>query len=279
LWSSPSPARFVQSGGSYILPNSRKIRYLVRDHQRFCHREGLRLARFTRSLPTVDVCKSLPGRIQNGEAAGQLLDGPWGWKTTIDHRSMKERIENKIKRNSLPSRVREYLRTSSATNVGPDRDSDKRQRVAIAAFAKRVGLDIVGEFYDAAVSGADPIESRPGFAALLDRIESNGVRTVIVEDASRFARDLVTQELGILALTKRGVRLLTASGDDMTDTSDPSRIMMRQIAGSFAQYEKSRLVGKLRAARASGSASLRASAKGARRISNISPTLSRWRSN
>jgi len=35
----------------------------------------------------------------------------------------------------------------------------------------------------------------------------------------------------------------------MTDTSDPSRIMMRRIAGSFAQYEKARLVGKLRAAR------------------------------
>ena len=34
------------------------------------------------------------------------------------------------------------------------------------------------------------------------------------------------------------VRVLTANGDDLTDTSDPSRVMMRQIAGSFAQYEK-----------------------------------------
>ena len=33
---------------------------------------------------------------------------------------------------------------------------------------------------DAAVSGADPIETRAGFAALLARIEGNGVRTVIV---------------------------------------------------------------------------------------------------
>ncbi len=99
------------------------------------------------------------------------------------------------------------------------------------------------------MSGADPIETRRGFAELLDRIEGNGVRTVIVEDASRFARELVTQELGILALIKRGVRVLTATGDDLTDSSDPSRMMMRQIAGSFAQYEKARLVAKLRAAR------------------------------
>jgi hypothetical protein len=93
-----------------------------------------------------------------------------------------------------------------------------------------------------------PIEARPGFAALLDRLESNGVRTVVVEDAARFARDLVAQELGVLLLIKRDVRVLTASGDNLTDTSDPSRVM-RQIAGSFAQYEKTRLVTELRGAR------------------------------
>ena len=44
-------------------------------------------------------------------------------------------------------------------------DSDKRQRQAIAAFAKRSGLEFVEEFTDAAVSGADHIEIRPGFTA------------------------------------------------------------------------------------------------------------------
>jgi DNA invertase Pin-like site-specific DNA recombinase len=142
-----------------------------------------------------------------------------------------------------------YIRTSSAANVGPDKDSEKRQRAAIEGFAKRAGFGLVAEFTDPGVSGADPIESRRGFAELLDRIERNGVRTVIVEDASRFARELVTQELGILALIRRGVRILTVSGDDLTDSTDPSRKMMRQIAGSFAEYEKARLVSKLKAAR------------------------------
>ncbi|WP_354097849.1 recombinase family protein [Bradyrhizobium sp. S3.2.12] len=142
-----------------------------------------------------------------------------------------------------------YIRTSSAANVGADKDSDKRQRAAIEGFAKRAGFGLVGEFNDAAVSGADPIESRAGFTALLDRIESNGVRTVIVEDASRFARELMIQELGILALINRGVRVLTSNGDDLTDSTDPSRVMMRQIAGAFHQYEKAGLVAKLKAAR------------------------------
>lgn len=89
------------------------------------------------------------------------------------------------------------------------------------------------------------------------------MRTVIVEDASRFARELVTQELGILALIKRSVRVLTANGDDLTDSSDPSRKMMRQIAGSFAEYEKARLVAKLKEP-GSESGSLRASVRAAR---------------
>jgi DNA invertase Pin-like site-specific DNA recombinase len=142
-----------------------------------------------------------------------------------------------------------YLRTSSAANVGQDKDSELRQRAAVEGYAKRAGYVLVGEFNDAAVSGADPIETRRGFAELLDRIEGNGVRTVIVEDASRFARELMTQELGILALIRRGVRVLTASGDDLTDSSDPSRKMMRQIAGAFHEYEKTRLVAKLKVAR------------------------------
>ena len=63
------------------------------------------------------------------------------------------------------------------------------------------------------------------------------------------ARKLVAQELGVLTLSKRGIKLITSSGDDLTETDDEGRVMMRQIAGAFAEYEKSRLVRKLREAR------------------------------
>ena len=142
-----------------------------------------------------------------------------------------------------------YLRTSSATNVGVDKDSDKRQRHAIEAFAKHAGFDLVGEYFDAAVSGADPIEGRPGFRALLERIVGDGVSTVIVEDASRFARTLMVQEAEIAMLVGLGVRVLTSRGDDLTDSDDEMRVAMRQIVGVFSQLEKTRLVKKLKAAR------------------------------
>ena len=57
-----------------------------------------------------------------------------------------------------------------------------------SCFAKREKFQIAEWFYDPAVKGSDAIEGRPGFKA----IAGNGVRVVIVEDASRFARHLLT---------------------------------------------------------------------------------------
>jgi DNA invertase Pin-like site-specific DNA recombinase len=153
-----------------------------------------------------------------------------------------------------------YLRTSSATNVGEDKDSDKRQRAAILAAARRIGCEITDWFYDAGVSGDVEVSERPGFTAMLDRIDSNGVRTVIVESADRFARKMLTAELGILLLVTRGVTLMTAAGEDLTDTDDEMRVAFRQMAMTFAQLEKTRLVKKLRVARD------RASQKAGRRV-------------
>lgn len=142
-----------------------------------------------------------------------------------------------------------YFRTSSAANVGEDKDSLRRQRAAVRAFAKRSGFEIVDEFFDPAVSGTDAIQDRPGFSALLDRIEDNGVRVVLIEDASRLARSLIVQELAIVALKERDVRVIASNGDDLTETEDEMKVAMRQIAGAFAQLEKTRLVKKLRASR------------------------------
>jgi hypothetical protein len=71
---------------------------------------------------------------------------------------------------------------------------------------------------------------------------------------SRFAGDLVAQELGLLLPIKRGVRVLMANGDDLTDTTDPSLVMMRHSLAASHKYEKARLVTKLRGARARRSA-------------------------
>src|ERR1700733_14870143 len=75
----------------------------------------------------------------------------------------------------------------------------------------------------------------PGFSVLLDKLEDYGVRTVIVEDASRFARDVQAHILGIALLRARGVRLLATNGDKLTDDTDEMTEGMLTIAAVFSQ--------------------------------------------
>jgi DNA invertase Pin-like site-specific DNA recombinase len=142
-----------------------------------------------------------------------------------------------------------YIRTSSAANVGTDKDSDKRQRAAITAYAKRSGLELVGEFTDAAVSGADHIETRPGFTAMLAYIASNGARTIIVETASRFARDLMVQEVGFAKLQALGIKLVAADSPHSFLDDTPTSKLIRQILGAVSEFDKAMVVAKLKGAR------------------------------
>jgi DNA invertase Pin-like site-specific DNA recombinase len=143
-----------------------------------------------------------------------------------------------------------YLHTSSAGSVGAEKDSDKRQRTAIEAFARSHGYSIVDEFYDAAVSGADPIAARLGFTALLARIAGNGIRTIIVETANRFARDLMVQEVGFAMLQGLGISLIAA--ESPASFLDDGPKLIRQILGAVSEFDKAMIVAKLRGADGSG---------------------------
>jgi DNA invertase Pin-like site-specific DNA recombinase len=141
------------------------------------------------------------------------------------------------------------MRTSSSTNVGEAKDSDKRQRAAIEGYAKATGYVIVDWFYDAAVRGSDAVPLRPGFAAMLERIAGNGVRTIIVESPDRFARDLAVQLAGHDHLKSLGVALIPATAPDHFIEDTPTAVLVRQVLGAIAQFEKASTVAKLKAAR------------------------------
>jgi DNA invertase Pin-like site-specific DNA recombinase len=142
-----------------------------------------------------------------------------------------------------------YYRTSSSTNVGTDKDSLKRQQDAVLLCAAKAQFAIVREYYDAAVSGADSVDVRPGFAAMLAYMLSNGARTIIVENASRFARDLIVQETGYQMLRARGIELIAADAPDSFLSDTPTAVLIRQILGAVHQFDKAMVVQKLRGAR------------------------------
>ncbi len=142
-----------------------------------------------------------------------------------------------------------YLRTSSAANVGEDKDSHKRQLAAINVYAERAGLRVIETFYDAAVSGADPIDRRPDFARLLAFLDERGGGVVLVETANRFSRDLITAETGHAMLKARNIDLVAVDSPESFLSDSPTAVMVRQMLAVVAQFEKSMVVAKLRGAR------------------------------
>ena len=141
-----------------------------------------------------------------------------------------------------------YLRVSGRGQLRGD--GFPRQRTSINRFADAHGYRIVAEFKDG-VSGTRDLEDRPGLACLLDRVEHNCVKTVLVENASRLARDLMVQEVVLAQFRKIGVSVIAADGGtDLTVADgDPTRTLIRQVLGAVSEFEKATAVLKLRAAR------------------------------
>ncbi len=141
-----------------------------------------------------------------------------------------------------------YLRVSGLAQVRGD--GFTRQREAVEARAAANGLELVGEYRDEGVSGTISLDGRPGLSALLERVLSNGVRIVIVERADRIARDLIQSELILDELRKAGVSVIEAeSGQDLASEPNASAVLIRQVLGAVAEFEKTSIVAKLAAAR------------------------------
>jgi len=152
-------------------------------------------------------------------------------------------------KSKAPTKAVSYLRCSGLGQV--DGDTWDRQTAAITKYAKHHGIEVVDEIRDAGVSGTKDLDNRPGLAALLDRVESNGVKVVLVENATRLARDLMVGEVILKQLTNAGCKVVAAdSGTDLTaDSDDPTRRLIRQVLGAVAEFDRRVTVMKLRAAR------------------------------
>lgn len=131
-------------------------------------------------------------------------------------------------------------------------DGIPRQRTAIAGYAKKKGVAVLEEFADAGVSGTEPLLARPALSRLLASVTQGDVSMVLVEKADRLARDLVEGELILREFRRAGVAVVEVEGGtDLTeaDSSNPTAVLIRQVLGAVAEFEKSAIVAKLRAAR------------------------------
>jgi DNA invertase Pin-like site-specific DNA recombinase len=139
-----------------------------------------------------------------------------------------------------------YLRVSGRDQI--DGDGFERQLLACQSYAAANGLEIAEVFREEGVSGTKDLEDRPALSELFAALEENGIKTVLIEKVDRLARDLMIQESIIGDMQKHGYALISVAEPDLCST-DPSRILIRQIFGALAQYDREMIVLKLRGAR------------------------------
>jgi DNA invertase Pin-like site-specific DNA recombinase len=139
-----------------------------------------------------------------------------------------------------------YLRVSGKGQI--EGDGFPRQLKAVREYAATHDVQIVKVFREEGVSGTTDSADRPAWSELMTVLHSNGIRTIVIERLDRLARDLMVQETIIADLQKNGFDLVSVAEPDLMAT-DPTRILVRQMMGAVAQYEKSQIVLKLRGAR------------------------------
>ncbi len=139
-----------------------------------------------------------------------------------------------------------YVRVSGDSQI--DGDGFPRQVAAIKAYAKQHDIRIVKVFREEGVTGTKETMDRPAWVEMMTALHGNGVKTIIIERLDRLARELMVQEATIAELGKHGFTLVSVQEPDLM-SSDPARIAFRQMMGVFAQYDKSQIVLKLKAAR------------------------------
>jgi DNA invertase Pin-like site-specific DNA recombinase len=139
-----------------------------------------------------------------------------------------------------------YLRVSGKGQI--EGDGFTRQLGAIKQYAAANDVKISQVFREEGVTGTRETMDRPAWSEMIAALHSNGVKTIIVEKLDRLARDLMVQEAAIADLRKHGFTLVSVQEPDLM-ASDPTRVLMRQLMGAVAQYDKSQIVAKLRGAR------------------------------
>ena len=139
-----------------------------------------------------------------------------------------------------------YLRVSGKGQV--DGDGFPRQLKAIKEYAAANDIKIVNVYREEGVSGTKESAERPAWSELMTALHSNGVKTIVIERLDRLARDLMVQEATVADIQKHGFALISVAEPDLMK-NDPTRILMRQLLGAVAQYDKSQIVAKLKGAR------------------------------
>lgn len=141
-----------------------------------------------------------------------------------------------------PSLVVGYVRASTdRQDLSPD-----AQRAALARWCETNGASLVAVHEDAGVSGAAPLDKRPGLLAALDALKGHGAGVLLVAKRDRLARDVFVAAMVERLAERHGARVLSADGS--ANAEGPEGSLFRNILNAFAEYERALIRARTKAA-------------------------------
>ena len=139
-----------------------------------------------------------------------------------------------------------YMRTSTLTNK--DGDSVHRQKSSIMKWVKSNGYTVRGEYWDIESGKMDTMK-RPEFMKMISDSERLGIKVLVFSDQSRLSRDIIVQESTYRLLSSRGYSLISSENPNSFLEDTPTSNLIRQIMGSFCEFDRSSTVSKLKVSR------------------------------
>jgi DNA invertase Pin-like site-specific DNA recombinase len=142
----------------------------------------------------------------------------------------------------VPGRAIVYTRVSTDEQASSGLGA-AAQRQSCETLAERLGVEIVAVFEDLGVSGAAPLESRPGLLAAVQAIEPDTLLLAARRD--RIGRDVVLVAITEQLVQKRGGRVVTV---EAPDGNGPADVLLKTILDAFSQYERAAIRSRTRLA-------------------------------
>jgi len=118
------------------------------------------------------------------------------------------------------------------------------QALALQAYADSHGFELAPACIDRGISGATPLDGRPGLLAAVAQLGPGDVLLVTRRD--RLARDVVVAALVERLVERAGARIVSCAGEG--SEGGPAGELMRSIIDAFAQYERALIRSRTRAA-------------------------------
>ena len=137
-----------------------------------------------------------------------------------------------------------YVRVSTDDqSIGLD-----AQRAGLDAWAAREGYRLAVVCEDFGVSGAAPLDRRPGLVAALDALAVHGACALVVLRRDRLARSAMNAALVESLAAREGARVLSADG--VANGEGPEGDLLRGMLDLLSQYERALIRARTRAAMA-----------------------------